>query len=142
MAKKRTAGKIKSPAVPVNKRHLKFSLEYLQLNHPRFPISNCSKEFFVALFGEVARYQEFTVDAFTYSSPAERRHPIHFPGTHEPNGFQNVNPSQDNGLWTDSAWQFGVPAENGGIGGWRVHGFISDEVFYIVWFDPLHQLDN
>jgi hypothetical protein len=134
------AGKIQAPAVPVDQRHLKFSLEYIEPNHPRFSIANCTNEYFAALFKEIIRYQTFTVDAFRQQTPADHRHFIYFPDTREPNGFQNINPNQDEDLWTDSAWQFALPGQVG-ICTWRVHGFIDEEYFYIVWLDPNHQLD-
>ena len=140
MAKLGTAGIIKAPAVPIDQRHLKFSLEYLQPHHPIFHIGNCCNEFFAALFNEIARYQTFTVDAFKVASPDDHRHFIYFPETREPDGFQDIDPSQDEELWTDSAWQFALPGQVD-QSTWRVHGFIDGDHFYIVWLDPLHRLD-
>jgi hypothetical protein len=141
MNRKRTAGTIKTPAVPLDQRHLKFSLEYLQPHHPKFHITGCCDAFFAALINEVVRYQTFTVDAFTDASPADHRHFIYFPETKEPNGFQGIDPSRDEELWTDSAWQFALPGKIEGSHLWRVYGFIDGEHFYIVWLDPFHALD-
>jgi hypothetical protein len=134
------AGKIQAPAVPVDQRLIHFSFKYLDLQHHRFPLTTCSKDFFDSLFRAILRYQTFTVDAFTDINRDEHRHPIYFPSTREPDGFQTINPTQDEDLWTDSAWQFALPGQLD-ICTWRIHGFIDAEYFYVVWLDPDHQLD-
>ncbi|WP_109485033.1 hypothetical protein [Occallatibacter savannae] len=138
--KKRT-GEVQPPVLPVDERRIRFSLEYLDLNHTRFPLEQCSKEFHDALLRKILEYQTFTVDQFTQSDPRAgiRRHPIYFPETQEPEGF-NVDPTQVE-LWTDSAWQFGLPIPDGQDDLWRVHGFLAEETFYIVWLDPNHALN-
>ncbi|MBO5142952.1 MAG: hypothetical protein J6C46_08225 [Clostridia bacterium] len=35
---------------------------------------------------------------------------------------------------SDECWQLGITSE------FRIHGFFIDNVFYVVWLDPLHQL--
>ncbi|MDR3723485.1 MAG: hypothetical protein P4K83_03240 [Terracidiphilus sp.] len=138
--KKRATGVVVAPVVPIDQRKLRFSFEYLDLNHPRFQIEECDKEFYDALLREILKYQQYSVDMFTQSDPRERRHPIYFPGTHEPEGF-NVDPNIEE-LWTDSAWQFGLSHPDKRQVGWRVHGFLAEETFYIVWLDPNHKLDG
>jgi len=142
MAKRPSKPKIQIQAIPVEQRGLRFSVQFLQIDHDRFPIGRCPKEFFEALFREIARYQTFSVEAFQEACPAEHRHPIYFPGTAEPEGFPNIDPTSDD-LWTDNSWQFGLSPDGKRYDGcgWRVHGFISEDVFYIVWFDPYHKLD-
>jgi len=142
MAKKKTkvAGRVKPPAIPIDQRYLKFSLEYLRLGNPKFALGSCCAEFFAGLFREIVRYQRFTVDAFKEPSKADHRHYIYFPQTTEPDGFDGIDPNQDEEIWTDSAWQFGIPGQVD-ESTWRAHGFINGEYFYIVWLDPLHDLD-
>jgi hypothetical protein len=141
MSKKRTAGKIKPPAVPIDQRHLKFCLGYLQTDHPRFPIAKCCDEFFSALFKEIIRYQAFTVDTFREPCSKDHRHYIVFQTTKETTGFQGIDPNQDEDIWTDSAWQFALPGQTN-ESTWRVYGFIDGDYFYIVWLDPLHALGS
>ncbi|HEY0309059.1 MAG TPA: hypothetical protein VGB94_12930 [Acidobacteriaceae bacterium] len=139
---KKSAGVIKAPAVRVDQRHLTFSLQYLQLDHPKFRISDCPRDFFEAFFRDIDYFQKFTVDAFTWSTPLEHRHPIPFKETTEPNGFPSIDPADDE-LWTDDAWQFGLRETSGTPSKtWRVHGFLAAEVFYVVWLDPLHKLHS
>ena len=59
----------------------------------------------------------------------------------EEDGFPGIDPALED-LWTDDAWQFALPGIRGEpSGGWRVHGFLSENVFHIVWLDPCHRLD-
>ena len=54
-----------------------------------------------------------------------------------PNGFDEapcIDPDQQGQL---EAWQFQVGDR---CTNWRVHGFMGDYIFYIVWVDPNHQL--
>ena len=143
MAKAKGKSKgIQPPVIAADERRLRFSFQYLQPDHLRFPLSDCSKDYFEALFREIIRYQAFTVGAFKEISPEEHRHPLTFSDTHETQGFPNIDPSADD-LWTDDPWQFGLPSGKKGDPSrlWRVHGFIDSSVFYVVWLDPKHKLD-
>lgn len=140
MARSRAAVSIRQPRVPRDKRCIKFSLRFLQLDHEQFPLEECDAGFLLALFKEVDRYQGFTVDEFREWCPQEHRHPINFQRIDGINGFPNVNPHQDEDMWTDEAVQFGLPGQTN-ESTWRVHGFLDGENFYIVWFDPHHRLD-
>jgi hypothetical protein len=140
MVRQSAAGRIARATVIRNERRLRFSLYYLQLNHPVFILDDCEHTFFLALFQEIARYQQLTVDQFLEPSPAEHRHPLFFEQSRIPNGFPHIDPANDPELWTDSPWQFAVPGQAGGESSWRVHGFIDNVTFYIVWLDPHHRL--
>lgn len=70
----------------------------------------------------------------------ERRHLIDFKETYEPEGFSGIDPFGEN-VWTDEGWQFSLPGVRGeASGAWRVHGFIANDMFHIVWLDPEHKL--
>ncbi|MBM7624797.1 hypothetical protein [Sporohalobacter salinus] len=51
------------------------------------------------------------------------------------NGF-GLPLDDDDGVLNES-WQFSISRNKHG----RVHGFIIDNIFYIVWLDPEHNLD-
>jgi|HubBroStandDraft_1064217.scaffolds.fasta_scaffold167223_2 hypothetical protein len=140
MVKQTAAVRIKRAAAIRNQRRLRFSLFYLQLNHPNFVLHECDHAFFLALFQEIARYQEFTVDEFLEPCAAEHRHAIFFDHSNVPGGFPHIDPAYDPELWTDTPWQFAVRGQQVGESTWRVHGFIDNVTFYIVWLDPRHQL--
>lgn len=51
---------------------------------------------------------------------------------------ENSFTSLDTNLFSqikDECWQLGINNET-----FRIHGFFIENVFYIVWFDPLHNL--
>jgi hypothetical protein len=64
-------------------------------------------------------------------SSSLRCHPIRWADTSE-NGFGIPNEEQ----LVDTPYQFSLSSNEYG----RVHGFFIDEIFYIVWLDPDHQL--
>ena len=66
-----------------------------------------------------------------YQRGGMRVHTIDFSETTEA-GFSNLS-SQLQDL---AAWQFSISANEHG----RVHGFLIDHIFNVVWFDPDHQL--
>ena len=76
---------IRTPEVKPNQRKVRFTFECLQLEHPRFPVSECNREYFEALLREILKYQSWTVDQFKdIPNPnPERRHPIYFADTEE-----------------------------------------------------------
>jgi hypothetical protein len=134
---------IRTPQIPADKRGLHFSFQYLQLDHPRFPVEQCPVKFFIALFTEIKRYQTFSIDQFKECSPDDHRHPIIWMDTQEPDGFPNIDPTQDE-TWTDDCWQFGLPCKRKSDPArlWRVYGFIANGAFFVVWLDPMHALDS
>jgi|ERR1700679_2985197 hypothetical protein len=133
---------IKAPIIKPNPKRVRFCFDYLQPDHPRFPITECPREFFDALLRDIVRYKDWTMDTFMDMDNQEHRHRLYFKDTAEPNGFAEIDPS-DEELWTETAWQFALPGERGQpSGGWRVHGFIVDDMFHIVWLDPMHKLDS
>jgi|SRR5665213_243936 len=131
---------IQQPVIKPDPQRVRFSFVYLEPDHPRFPISACSREYFEALFREILRYQTCRIDDFRDLVNTEKRHTTYFKDTAEPDGFTGIDPLQED-LWTDDAWQFALPGERGtAAAAWRVHGFIADDIFYIVWLDPFHRL--
>ncbi|MGI9069853.1 MAG: hypothetical protein ACR2JB_00635 [Bryobacteraceae bacterium] len=61
---------------------------------------------------------------------------IDFDRTLEKGGFIEAPGVDEDQLAYLEAWQFEVcPGKQ-----WRVHGFISEDTFYIVWLDPEHKL--
>jgi hypothetical protein len=134
---------IKGPIVKPNPLRIRFCFAYLQYDHPKFPIANCTTDFHVELLREMGRYELCTVDDFTEMPNEKHRHPIDFTKTTEKDGFPGIEPAQDdNSLWTDCPWQFALPGEKGKPSwSWRVHGFLDGHVFHVVWLDPRHLLD-
>jgi len=122
--------------MPPQDKALQFSFKHFQPDHPRFPIENCSRESFCALFERLRSNSLGSIDDFLDQNNKEHRHMIDFEATAEKDGFiaaPGVDSDQINYL---QAWQFGVSPHTD----WRAHGSMSDGVFYVIWFDPLHRL--
>ena len=94
----------------------------------------------VALLREIKRHSGMTVERFC-DEMVSHRHQISWAETSETEGFPGIDPSEDEDLWTDSAWQFALSEEwKEPECNWRVHGFLNQQVFYVVWLDPDHRL--
>jgi len=65
-------------------------------------------------------------------SSSLRAHPIKWRETTEPRGFQHLNEQ----LQSETPYQIQISANAHG----RVHGFFLEDTFFIVWFDPDHNL--
>lgn len=132
---------MRAPQRPTDPRRLKFSLQYFQPDHPKFKLADCRESYLRHLVVAIQRYSSLAVDEFMQCVPDDpHRHQVPFAESTEPAGFPGIDPGGTE-LWTDEAWQFGLSdLRTSPEGGWRVHGFIFEGVFYIVWFDAFHQL--
>ncbi len=65
-------------------------------------------------------------------SQSLRCHPIKWRETTEPHGFRIPNEKE----LVTIPYQFSLSTNEHG----RVHGFFIEDVFYIVWLDPNHNL--
>jgi hypothetical protein len=120
-------------------RTLRFSFEYLQMDHAKFPISDCTSDFLCHLLHTMADYSKMTTDQFRVNDEQHHRHPLTFEETTEPNGF-GLDPNQ---VGSEEPYQFGLCDGNlGSTGAWRVHGFLRGDTFCIRWLDPNHQLTS
>lgn len=71
-------------------------------------------------------------ELLTNRSSSLRAHPIDWENTSEKCGFFNLNEQ----FKSFRPYQFAISANEHG----RVHGFVTNDVFYIVWLDPGHKL--
>jgi hypothetical protein len=76
------------------------------------------------------------VDEFLDQNNKEHRHTIDFDATTEKDGFLSAPGIDADQLNYLQAWRFAVSPKTE----WRVHGFMIDDAFYVIWLDPLHQL--
>lgn len=114
-------------------KSLHFSFKYLNINHNKFCIKNCNTNYFLKVIYRFKDLSTWSIQQFTNSSSKTlRAHPINWDETTEKNGFSHLNETfQDL-----PAYQFSISANEYG----RIHGFIIDSVFFVVWFDPSHKL--
>jgi hypothetical protein len=119
--------------IPAVNKHLRFSFRHLDLQHPKFPISNCCARYLSALMATMQEYSNWLVEDFCDQENNDHRHIIWFPDTSEPQGFASVDEEQ---LGYSDAWQFQLSQTEH----WRVHGILIDDTFYAIWLDPFHRL--
>ena len=111
-----------------------FSFKYLDLHGTqKFSIAGCGENYIEKLLLRLKDVSTIRYDDFIkLRSPSLRTHEINWPDTTEPQGFTCLNTALRNQL----AWQFEISANEHG----RVHGFLLDRIFYVVWLDPYHRL--
>lgn len=80
----------------------------------------------------LALFSQWAQEDFCDQNNKEHRHVIDFDETSEQQGFG----IDDDQLAYLEPWQFAVCPKTS----WRVHGFIAEDTFFIVWLDPLHNL--
>lgn len=135
--------KPKIPILPLSKIYnrttlpdsqaLRFSFKYLDFNNPKFHYDDCADGYLQKILVRLRDIGGYTIKRFRYEQTASlRNHRISWDRSSEPQGFSCLNEE----LRQEESWQFGVTANEHG----RVHGFLIDETFYIVWLDPLHRL--
>ncbi len=136
--------KIHKGRVPSNSQHIpglsqttggtiRFSFKYLDLHsNPKFSASRCGDGYVGKLLERLKSLSELKYSEFVASrSPSLKIHSIDWNRTFEPGGF-----ALSEELRGIQAWQFEITRNAHG----RVHGFLTAEVFFIVWIDPDHLL--
>lgn len=116
--------------------NISFSFKYLNFNS-KFTISECELDYFDRLLQRLKILGTMKMEEFLDKKHIDvlRNHKIDW----EKDGVTETGfnlPLEADIL--DEPWQFSVSSgrKNG-----RVHGFIIGNIFYIVWFDPKHNLD-
>lgn len=118
---------------PKEDSRLLFSFKHLDLTSVKFRVADCRDGYLHRFLGRTKDLCGMTPKEFKGpQNKALRIHPIRWDETSEPLGFASLN-SQ---LQDKEAWQFMITANEHG----RVHGFLIDDTFYVVWIDPNHAL--
>jgi len=126
-----SSSEIKRLGVEIPK--VSFSFMYYQDDKENFSIRGRDVRYLEVLLRRLRDLSKLTVQEIVNNrSKSLRCHPIDWQDTTEPNGFGI--PNEDQVVVT--AYQFQISANEHG----RVHGFFRDNVFYIVWLDPDHNL--
>lgn len=125
-----------SPALPANIEvksiGLNFSFKHIDLvGNEDFSLDHGGDGYTKSLLERLRDISGMELGEFL-KSRSLRTHPIEWPKTSQPNGFTHLNPQLRDIL----AWQFQVSSNEHG----RVHGFLIDETFFVVWLDPAHKL--
>lgn len=111
---------------------ISFSFKYYQDNHNKFSCIKKEVSYWLTLLDRLKALSSLTAQEFLAdNSPTLRCHPINWKKTSE-SGFGLPNEEQ----LVDIPYQFSISSNKHG----RVHGFLINETFYIVWLDPDHLL--
>lgn len=117
------------PIVP----KLTFSFQFFREREP-FVLARSAPGYVSAVFERLRDVCGMEVAAFrTAGGSSLRSHAIDWAATTEPNGFEHLNAAMREQI---VPWQFSISANEHG----RIHGFLAEQVFYVVWFDPGHEL--
>jgi len=115
-------------------RHICFSFKYLDVAiNEKFRLCHCTYESYEKLFNRLKAISMMTLREFRTCDKDDgyRIHRISWDRTSEMNGFTCLNEQ----IRENEAWQFQLGRRKG-----RVHGLLIEEMFFIVWLDPRHQL--
>ncbi|MEG4169830.1 MULTISPECIES: hypothetical protein [unclassified Microcoleus] len=112
---------------------ISFSFRYYQDDKDKFSISGRDANYLASLLRRLRDLSQLNAqEVINNQSKSLRCHSIVWKNTTEPNGFGI--PNED--ILINIPYQFQISANEYG----RVHGFFSENVFYIVWLDPDHNL--
>lgn len=132
MSKKKPLSKI-VPSQPKPPERLGFSFKYLQTQNEKFSIHDRDGNYLGAFLERLRDLSTLTAQEVKMNrSQSLRAHPIKWRETTEPNGFGIPNEKE----LVTIPYQFCVSTNEHG----RVHGFFIEDIFYIVWLDPNHNL--
>jgi hypothetical protein len=121
------------PSQPKPPASLGFSFKYLQTQNQKFSVRDGEPNYFTAFLERLRDLSTLTAqDIKMNRSQSLRCHPIKWRETTEPNGFGIPNEKE----LVTIPYQFSLSTNEHG----RVHGFFIEDVFYIVWLDPNHNL--
>ncbi|MDB9510111.1 hypothetical protein PN499_02670 [Kamptonema animale CS-326] len=112
---------------------ISFSLLYYQDDKDKFSIRGRDAKYLASLLTRLRDLSQLKAqEIINNQSKSLRCHGIVWQDTTEPNGFGLPNEDQ----LVNMPYQFQISANEYG----RVHGFFSENIFYIVWLDPDHNL--
>ena len=114
-------------------QRISFNLRRLIEKDEKFIYCTREAKYFISLVERLKGLSDHTKkELVTNNSKSLRFHQIDFTDRSvTENSFGIIGEDID-----DDAWQFTLSSNEHG----RVHGYFVDEVFYVVWLDPDHQL--
>jgi hypothetical protein len=124
---------IPAPRLPPD-AELRFSFKLIDLyGNTKFGVRHCAGGYLEKLLTRLQDVNRMKVSEFRGVLTKQiRNHKIEFADTSEPMGFTMLNKQ----LQAKEPWQFEITANAHG----RVHGILIDDVFFVIWIDPCHNL--
>jgi hypothetical protein len=115
------------------KREVIFSWRFFDRSHKYFNMGNTDSPWFISLLDCLQDVSRLTVEEFRQQS--ERRGLRVHPHDWRRASAKFNLPEESFEQYKENCLQFSISKANG-----RVHGILIDNVFYIVWLDPLYNL--
>lgn len=115
-------------------RRLNFSFQFFDVSDVELCPATFPNGYTQSLMARLRDLSGWTVTEFlnARNNKSVRAHTHDWKQTSRPDGFPNLNDE----LKDNPGWQFCISANEGG----RVHGFMIDSTFYIIWLDHNHKL--
>lgn len=114
----------------IQSQGLMFYFKFLDLKTEKdFSLKGVNDKYIRSLLERLKNMTGMSIGEFQ-SGRGLHSHPIDWCKTTRKDGFKNIHEQ----LWLGKEWQFSAKSDS------RVHGFLIDEIFYIVWLDPNHKL--
>jgi hypothetical protein len=112
---------------------ISFSFRYYQDDKDKFSLADRDSRYLASLLRRLRDLSQLkSQEIINDRSKSLRCHGIVWQDTTEPNGFGIPNEDR----LVNISYQFQISANEYS----RVHGFFSENIFYIVWLDPDHNL--
>lgn len=129
-------GSIPKPELPPRIEGLQFSFKFLDLDsNDKFSVTDREAAYFVKLLERFKDVCGIThSDFIACRSSSLKSNKIDFSRSSEPKGFTCLNPQLR--AYAAQAFEFEITRNEHG----RVHGFLRENVFYVIWLDPRHRL--
>lgn len=122
--------------IPISNSFISFSFQHLDNISDKFTINECELNYFKSVLERLKSISTFKIGEFTTNnSKAIRSHSIKWEETTESEGFICLNQTIRD-YANQVSFQFEITANEHG----RIHGFILENIFYVIWFDPFHKL--
>lgn len=122
------------PTIEGSKAPLSFSFKHTDLKSQKFKVEGKEGQYFYKLLERLKELCRSTPqDLQSSRSPSLKCHPITWADTSEKKGFSHLLPPD---LKDSEPYQFNISRNKWG----RVHGIFVGSKFYVIWFDPEHEL--
>lgn len=123
---------IPTPSLPEEKNNINFSFRYYDTTNNSYCISTWDEEKIAKTLGRLQDISNKTYNELNRGSNVYHFHPVDWAQTIKQGGFPD---SRANNL---EPFQFALLGINGKKA--RVYGALSQNTFYIVWFDINHEI--
>ena len=112
-----------------------FSFKFYDTSHADFHCKDREPEYFQKLLDRLRDLSRERVSALTNrkADKTTRFHPVDFHERRVSEAGFGISGWEE---YDDDAWQFSISKQEHG----RVHGFLIENVFYVVWLDPRHRM--